>query len=529
MADPSFSNEELTQLRLLREEEIDALVEQALLSREQRWEPELHNGFTFAHPEINLVIRTGDSYPAKPLNYYVENLSLPRLVVDDLRVALRQVALADSKANRLEAWNARWEANTYGLFNFAMTSLHLASRTAAHLAAFRKDPKYLQKASDSAEEQISSYEDPGLDLKSIREDVSIKSILGKTPEEICADLPEYFRILHIESVIRNDLTKRFFAWQESIRDQLQDLSIHDLKANALRSVRDSTRDDCNRKEDLIERLVTPHVTFHGTRRNFVPSIVRQGFLMPGATNHLTGERNQVRCGNTYGRGIYSSPSSAFALSYTGSEADGGIRATKPNEYDGLKLIICATVMGTVANVTRADNWRMNNRPVSGATSHVGFSGMEYVVFNRAQILPCYVIHMDWGKDNAKFFDDIPEDPGGWVANRKRFYAWQKLHKKDYEKTLGPGEVERLKDERVERARKYLGYGFGPHQGAAFVVEEIGQVDEDEENYGEYQQDRTDSAEGGRNCWEWDLEEDDLGENGRFNEYAKARKAQCLRG
>jgi len=77
MAAAVFSEEELIQLRLLREEEIDALVEQSLLCEEQRWEPKLHDGFTFAHPEMKLVTRTGDSYPAIPLDYDVENLNLP--------------------------------------------------------------------------------------------------------------------------------------------------------------------------------------------------------------------------------------------------------------------------------------------------------------------------------------------------------------------------------------------------------------------------------------------------------------------
>lgn len=73
---------------------------------------------------------------------------------------------------------------------------------------------------------------------------------------------------------------------------------------------------------------------------------------------------------------------------------------------------------------------MEDHAVTGATSHIGLSSMESVVFNRGQILPCYVIHMDWGKDHGKFSKDIPEDPVQWADSIKARYAWQKLHKKD---------------------------------------------------------------------------------------------------
>lgn len=198
--------------------------------------------------------------------------------------------------------------------------------------------------------------------------------------------------------------------------------------------------------------------------------------------------------------------------------------TKPTEYEGIKLIVCATVMGAVMGATRTDAWQGIDDPKKGATSHVGNTGNEYVVFHGAQILPCYVIHMDWGKDNWRFFDDIPDDPNLWVNRTKEQYAWKKLHKADWEKQVGPGGVQRAKEEQLARARKYLGYGFGAKEGSALVVEEIGEVDEDEENYGEYQADRTDHAEGGLNFWEFSLEEEDLWDNGRVNKYAEARKA-----
>jgi len=133
--------------------------------------------------------------------------------------------------------------------------------------------------------------------------------------------------------------------------------------------------------------------------------------------------------------------------------------------------------------------------------------------------PVIVMHLDWGKDNEKFVHDIPEDPAIFADLLKRLYAWRKLHKKNWENTVGPGEIQRFREERMERASKYLGYGFGPKEGSTFVVEEIGEVDDDEEDYGQYRKDRTDAAEGGP-----DFRNRDLWESGRFNEYAEARKA-----
>lgn len=92
-----------------------------------------------------------------------------------------------------------------------------------------------------------------------------------------------------------------------------------------------------------------------------------------------------------------------------------------------------------------------------------------------------------------------------------------------------GEIPRTKEERIEMATKCLGYGFGHKEGSAFVVEEIGEVDDDKENYGANQKDRIDTAEGGLDFWDCDVEENDRWEDGRFNEHAEAtcRKATTI--
>ncbi|KAL8832189.1 MAG: hypothetical protein Q9191_000405 [Dirinaria sp. TL-2023a] len=523
MADTLFAEDELLELRLLREEEIDALVAANLLGGEQRWDSELLDGFTFNYPEMKLIIETGARYPAEPLFYRVENASLPRLVIDALRVALRQIALTDSGTNTLDAWKDR-ASNAYGRFEFAMTSLHLASKTAEYLKSFRLNLASLQGLSAAhAQSETLSDRKHEISLKAFTGDVTVNSILGSTPEEICADLPTEFRVLHVENVLRNDLVRRFYDRQDVVRQQLHEFSVQDLKTCMLPAIKTKMHGKSQRKEDLITYLVTPQVTFHGTRRDFVPSIVRQGFLMPGANDFLTGKTHGTRCGSTYGRGIYSSPSAAFSLSYAGSARDGGIRATKPNEYDGLKLIVCATVMGATAHLKRCDNWRGKGYAAGKANSHRAFNDQEYTVFHEAQILPCYVIHLDWGDDNSKFFEDIPADPDLWAEYRKRLYAWRKLHKNDWEKIAGPGEVQRGKEDRMQRARKYLGYGFGPKEGNQLVVEEIAEVDDDEEDYGQYQEDRNGKADSKSSFWALDLADDYLWEDGRFNEYAQEKR------
>lgn len=354
----------------------------------------------------------------------------------------------------------------------------------------------------------------------------VKSILSKTPEEICAQIPGYFRILHIETVIRNDLYSDFRVRQESIRNELLEKSVNVLKRSVSHKTRRPFSQQDAEKSLLINHLIHPRVTFHGTLRHHVPSIVRHGFLLPGDLNPNTNQPIEVRCGNTYGKGIYSSPSAEFSLSYSGL----GCAATKTNEYDGLKLIVCATVMGISSTMTCSDNWRTESEPFPGAQSHVSVNQFEYVVFNRAQILPCYVIHLDWGKDNAIYFENIPLNPQTWINQQQKA---TNAHKKLHPENLAPGDKQRAKEAIVSKAAKYFSYGYGPATGNSFVVEEVGEVDEDEEEYGMYQEDRIEKVDGGlkgeesRNIWDWGNQIKD--ESMTRDEYYEARRASRRRG
>ncbi len=205
--------------------------------------------------EMILQITTGERYPVETLEYNLENMCLPRVVIDDLRVALRHICLGGCRVNNLENWMKRGTANSTGVFEFEMVVLHTVTTTSGYLMEYRggptnwrskvdttkrptmvssmnkqrvealrlmsgidlsSDTMYLQYQRDErnglAQQErihISSAKTKhdilntefGLDLSSIGGHDLANSLLGKTPDQICAKVPEVFRILHIECVI----------------------------------------------------------------------------------------------------------------------------------------------------------------------------------------------------------------------------------------------------------------------------------------------------------------------------------------
>jgi hypothetical protein len=53
-------------------------------------------------------------------------------------------------------------------------------------------------------------------------------------------------------------------------------------------------------------------------------------------------------------------------------------------------------------------------------------------------------------------------------------------------TMLPGHKQRAKEAAAARAAKWSPYGYGPAQDGRFVVEEVGEGSDDEEDYGDYQ-------------------------------------------
>ncbi|KAI0840903.1 hypothetical protein F5Y06DRAFT_262021 [Hypoxylon sp. FL0890] len=507
--DSELSEDDLVELSLLRDFETDELIKAGFLSEDEQLRAPLSREITFKQDELDLCVTAGPCYPAVPVTWMIENHTMPRQVVDELRAQLRRIVEAAAVTNSISKWKRR-EENAFGVFEPTMVVLELAKKTATSLDAWRRNVSE-RRSVQPVDKSYLPFKTKQVNQILTISDVA-KLYLQETPQEICSRIPSNYRILHVEEVIRFDLAREFHVKQEEMRAKLTKQPYGAL----LRGVPPAQQS--RRKEVLVEHLVTPKVTFHGTARQFVPSIVRYGFLKPGKRNPGTNEVHNIRCGATYGRGIYSSPDPDFSLSYTGDTC----HATKPNEFFGIKLIVCATLMGRSANISRADNWREQTVPYPGADSHVANRGLEYIVFDTAQILPVYVIHIDWGQDNAAHFMDLPSDPGNFVPTRK------KRHAKLLDNIRWPGDIQRERAAALARAAKWFPYGYGPSTGSKFVVEEIGDVDEDEEEYGDYQELRGEDINDKTNLdfWSWVKVgvEMDMAESGEpsVDEYTRQR-------
>ncbi|KAI1270363.1 ADP-ribosylation [Xylariaceae sp. FL1019] len=489
-ASVGLSEDDLIELSLLRDFETDALIEADLLSSDERQTQPLDREVIFKHEEADLHVTAEPQYPAGSVQWHVENRMLSRVSVISLRERLRTIVQEAEPINNLPRWKNREEVCDMGFFEPIQVVLNLATTTREQIENWRTTrPEYarqqaeLQKSYLPFDTKLVS----NTHLATTTNNLAYE-LLGRTPQEICTMLPPEYRVLHVEEIIRPNLASAFTKRRDQMRANLLTKPYQSLQVFMPPTQRNS------RKEDIIEHLCRPRTTFHGTQRHFVPSIVRYGFLSPGAPNPSTHTSHTVRCGSTYGRGIYSSPSPSFSLSYT----DLSCHRTSPSEYFGIKLLVCATLMGRTAQIFRSDDWRSQSHPYPGADSHVGNNEYEYIVFTPEQIIPVYVIHIDWGAENAKHFATLPDDPASYVPPKLN-----KTHPKLLTHVRWPADVQREKELALARARKYFPYGFGPATGNRFVIEEIGEVDDDEEVYGDYQDLRVDGKnEKDLGFWSW---------------------------
>ncbi|KAI2607296.1 ADP-ribosylation [Hypoxylon fragiforme] len=483
-----LSEDDLVELSLLRGFETDELIKAGLLSEDQRLAAPLDREVVFKHDELDLHVTADSAYPARSVEWRIENRSMSRKVVDELRMKLRQIVQTSSATNNISRWKRRDEdSSTMGVFEPVMVVLELARETVAHVKMWREILASREKVKPPDPRKALPFKEKPANAIITSSDIAFH-YLRKTPQQICSQIPPEYRILHVEEILRKDLVRRFHKKQEAMAEKLEKQSYYSLRKCV------PPAHHGKRKEAFVEYLTKPHVTFHGTARQFVPSIVRHGFLKPGKPIPGTGEAHQIRCGSTYGQGIYTSPNPDFSLNYTGYRC----HATNPNEYFGIKLIVCATLMGRTAQVSREDNWRDQTEPYPGSESHVANRNLEYIVFDSAQVLPVYVIHIDWGQDNLLHFKNIPRDPTEFVPET------QKTHHRLVEEVRWPGDVQREKAASLARAAKYFPYGYGPATGGRFVVEEIGEVDEDDEEYGDYQALRGEEIKDKSNLdfWSW---------------------------
>jgi hypothetical protein len=308
----------------------------------------------------------------------------------------------------------------------------------------------------------------GLDVSTIQD--TAYSILHKTPEELTAGIPKVWRVIHMESVLRHDLVGRFWGYQasletdlESCRTSLRDrIPPHSKLAGKVRAQISH--------DTIIQDMITPRVTFHGTPLQSVGSIVRHGFKMPGK---LVEEQvvASPRSGIAFDRGIYSSQEASYAISY----ARGQKEMTPVGMLPSMRLFVCATIMGRT--YTGIDG--RHGPLIEGYDSHFD-GGFEYIVHDERAMIPCYVIHLDLGSEAAKqALKDVQTNP-------EEFNNPTKTKKRSEAKSTAPGDIQREKEARKAAALKWFPYGFGPATGTRFVIEEVGEISDDEEEYGEWQ-------------------------------------------
>lgn len=336
----------------------------------------------------------------------------------------------------------------------------------------------------------------GLDASTIQD--TAYAFLGKTPEEIVADIPSEWRVVHIESVLRGNHIQRFRRFQNKLQDTIvasdnlrAKLPPHSKLQNRVRAKLPTS--------DVIEDMLKPRVTFHGTPLRNVRSIIRHGFVMPG--RRVDGKIiASPRTGIVYDRGIYSSQSPAYALSY----AKGQGEMTPLGRIPSMRLFACATLMGrTYTPEYGGDD--PHGPLIAGYDSHFAHS-FEYIVHNEAAILPCYVIHLDLGSDEAKrSIETARRNPYYFESLMNERRQRQKLHPRLMEQNMAPGDRKREQEARKAAAMKWFPYGFGTATGTSFQVLEVGATSDDEEEYGEWQEDRHAYTTQDKDGWVHDAE------------------------
>lgn len=110
------------------------------------------------------------------------------------------------------------------------------------------------------------------------------------------------------------------------------------------------------------------LAFHGTRGDLIPSITNKGLLVPGTAPGV----EHVTDSGWYGCGIYLSPNPDVAQGYA---ADG-------------KMLVCAVLMGRIYTCPEVMEGVGCRR---GYDSHTSPCGEELVLFDAAQVLPCYLV------------------------------------------------------------------------------------------------------------------------------------------
>lgn len=94
------------------------------------------------------------------------------------------------------------------------------------------------------------------------------------------------------------------------------------------------------------------------------------------------------------------------------------------------------------------------------------------------------VHLDYGAERAQQeFEKISKNATAYFEQRKKEAKAVKVRQST---PSCPGEVQAKKADLKAAGKKWFPYGYGPARGDSFVIEEVGYVSDDEEDYGDYQ-------------------------------------------
>jgi hypothetical protein len=142
---------------------------------------------------------------------------------------------------------------------------------------------------------------------------------------------------------------------------------------------------------------------------------------------------------------------------------------------GQKIIVCAALLGRPHLLDWKGTRRGQSQVEDGYDSHISPSRLEYVTFDSAQLLPLYVLHIE---DTDRCTDNTWNAPAPAVSGAV---------------ILDPRNARHDYGLLTDMARKHFPFGFGA--GERFVVLDIAKIDDDEEVWGEYQDNRYDEVVG----------------------------------
>lgn len=403
------------------------------------------------------------------ISVYAESKTMARAPLDALRQALRQT-LAEALREIPKNSPA-----------FGVLLLRIAEEASWHrykwiekCGVYNEDERHNRGWDATLVHGYSTLVDNpyGVNLSTVQD--TAQHLLSKPIAQILKDVPSSLRVIHVEPVFRQDLVNRFLDRQQSIKTDLERCSIAELRHFISPSDLSKGR-VVPTVEGMAEYISKPSVTFHGAPRAVVSSIVRNGFVVPGQTIRSSNQTLDVRCGSTFGVGIYSSPSLDYASLYG---QGGDPRDLNPGDIPGFRMFVCATLMGRSLQVTRDQARGTKGVHNENAHSHMSPNSLEYIVFKSSQIIPCYVLHIDFGSDMArKHLDLVQKQPKRFLRSNP-----SKTGPEDDDDSMWPAARKAKAEALKAGALKYFPYGFGSAKGTKFVVEDVADVSDDEEDF-----------------------------------------------